>query len=144
MYKTLWMTYFLMGIKKTNTRTRRTPYAWLMEIIRLQTLNHKSCSTNLVLQNGRNHNYFMEKVQAFGTIRSCPFKALRLPKERIGLGTRRFVRVEVLIGPILGVGSMRPWANMGLVWLQNQLGWLSKLSSWLTLVRLGLSLDNKV
>jgi len=102
-----------------------------MEIIRLQTLNHKSCSTNLVLQNGRNHNYFMEKVQAFGTIRNCPFKALRLPKERIGLGTRRFVQVEVLIGPILGVGSMRPQANMGLVWLQSQLGWLSKSSSWL-------------
>lgn len=55
----------------------------------------------------------MEKVQAFGTIRSCPFKALRLPKERIGLGTRWFVWVEVLIGPILGVGSMRPQANMG-------------------------------
>ncbi len=106
MYKTLWMTYFLMGIKKTNTRTRRTPHAWLMEIIRLQTLNHKSCSTNLVLQNGRNHNYFMEKVQAFGTIRSCPFKALRLPKERIGLGTRQFVQVEVLIGQFW---ELVPW-----------------------------------
>ncbi len=81
MHKTLWMPYFLMGIKETNTRTRQSPYAWLMEIIWLQTLNHKSCSTNVVLQNGRNHNHFMEKVQAFGTIRSCPFKALRLPKE---------------------------------------------------------------
>jgi hypothetical protein len=48
---------------------------------RLQTLNHKSCFTNVVLQNGRNYNYFMGKVQAFGTIRSCPFKALRPPKE---------------------------------------------------------------
>ncbi len=81
MYKTLWMPYFLMGIKETNTRTRQSPYAWLMEIIWLQTLNHKSCSTNVVLQNGRNHNHFMEKVQAFGTFRSYPFKALRPPKE---------------------------------------------------------------
>jgi hypothetical protein len=50
-----------MGIKKTNTRMWQTPYAGLMEIIWLQTLNQKSCSTNVVLQNGRNHNHLWKK-----------------------------------------------------------------------------------
>jgi hypothetical protein len=60
-HKILWMPYFLMVIKKTNTRTRQTPYAWLMEIIWLQTLNHKSCSSNVILQNRRNHNHLWKK-----------------------------------------------------------------------------------
>lgn len=39
MHKTLWMPTPFM---------RQTPYAWLMEIIWLQTLNHKSCSSNVI------------------------------------------------------------------------------------------------
>jgi hypothetical protein len=32
-----------------------------MKIIWLQTLNHKSCSSNVILQNGRNHNHLWKK-----------------------------------------------------------------------------------
>jgi hypothetical protein len=32
-----------------------------MEIIWLQTLNHKSCCSNVKLQNGRNHNHLWKK-----------------------------------------------------------------------------------
>ncbi len=87
MHKTLWMRYFLMGIKKTNTRTRQTPCAWLMEFIWLQTLNHKSCSSNVILQNGRNHNHLWKKQDK--SLASSPsWGKNQLTKQKLITGTK--------------------------------------------------------
>jgi hypothetical protein len=87
MHKTLWMPYFLMGIKKTNTRMGQTPYAWLMEFIWLQTLNHKSCSSNVILQNGRNHNQLWKKQdRSLASSPSCGNN--QLTKQKLITGTK--------------------------------------------------------